>query len=109
MRNKKKANDLDKLGTVLAVSNQIHKDMLAMLKEQQEVINAQQASTEQRQERLENMLERQQKRQWGIILFAIFIMAMSIWQTNNLIEHVDKGVEVLRSEHQQEASKGLSQ
>ena len=86
--------DLDKLGTVLAVSNQIHKDMLAMLKQQQETTVAEQAD-------LRRMLERQQIRQWGIIVFAILIMAMSMYQTHSIISHVDNVMEVLQHDKQQ--------
>lgn len=90
--NRKK--DLDKLGTVLAVSNQIHRDMLEMLKQQQETTIAEQAD-------LRRMLERQQIRQWGIILCAIAIMAMSMYQTNSILSHVDSVMEVLQHEPQQ--------
>ena len=86
--------DLDKLGTVLAVSNQIHKDMLVMLKQQQETTIAEQAD-------LRRMLERQQIRQWGIIVFAILIMAMSMYQTHSIISHVDNVMEVLQHDKQQ--------
>ena len=103
----KRTRDLDKLGTVLAVSNQIHKDMLAMLKEQQEIINKQQELTADGQKRLEGMLERQQVRQYGIIICAIVIMAMSIWQTNSIISHLDRNMEVLQNEQQQEVSTRL--
>lgn len=93
--------DLDKLGTVLAVSNQIHRDMLNMLKQQQETTVAEQAD-------LRRMLERQQIRQWGIIVFAILIMAMSMYQTRSVINHVDNVMEVLQHEHQAAIGTGLS-
>ena len=95
-----KKYEIDKLGTVLAVSNQIHRDMLSMLKQQQETTIAEQAD-------LRRMLERQQLRQWGIILFAIIIMAMSMYQTNTILNHVDAVVEVLRNEQQQTTSQRL--
>ena len=93
--------DLDKLGTVLAVSNQIHRDMLNMLKQQQETTVAEQAD-------LRRMLERQQIRQWGIIVFAILIMAMSMYQTRSVINHVDNVMEALQHEHQAAIGTGLS-
>ena len=92
--------DLDKLGTVLAVSNQIHRDMLEMLKQQQETTVAEQAD-------LRRMLERQQIRQWGIIVFAILIMAMSMYQTHSIINHVDGVMEALQHDTQQTTSQRL--
>lgn len=99
-----KEHDLEQLGIVLAVTNQINKDMLDMLREQQTMIKDEQAD-------LRRMLERQQIRQWGIILCAIAIialpMALTYMSFNKLSEHVDRGVEVLRYEHRTAADKEL--
>lgn len=63
--------DLGKLGAVLAVANQINRDMLDMLKSQQEMMQSQHEELKNNYYEMRTLLERQQKRQAGIIAMAI--------------------------------------
>jgi len=79
-------DDLAKLGTVIAVSNEIHKDMLNTLAKNQE--------------RLEERLERQQKRQvwmiWaslGIVGMAVVVVGIAAWMTFHSLDKLSTQVE----------------
>ena len=104
--------DLGKLGSVLAVANQINRDMLEMLKSQQKMMEKQHAELTSNYTEMRNLLDRQQKRQAGIIMTAIVgvvaVVICSCLTFSRLADRIDHGVEVLRHEHQQTISAGLS-
>ncbi len=103
--------DLDKLGTVLAVTNSINRDMLNMLKSQQEMMKSQHEELKNNYFEMRTLLDRQQKRQAGIIAMAIVgvvaVVICSCVTFARLADRIDSGVEVLRHEHQQATSEGL--
>lgn len=102
---------IDKLGTVLAVANEINKDMLTMLRSQQEMMQAQQTELKNNYYEMRMLLDRQQKRQAGIIVTAIVgvvaVVICSCVTFTKLAERIDSGVEVLRNVHQQAISERL--
>ncbi|MCQ2282385.1 MAG: hypothetical protein MJZ99_07155 [Bacteroidales bacterium] len=96
---------MNKLGTVLAVTNQINRDMLDMLKEQQKMMKSQHDELKLNYYEMRSLLDRQQKRQAGIIAMAIIgvvaVVICSCVTFAKLADRIDSGVEVLRYEHQQ--------
>jgi len=103
--------DLDKLGTVLAVTNSITRDMLNALKAQQEMMASQQAELKDNYIEMRRLLDRQQRRQASIIAMAIVgvvaVVICSCLTFSRLADRIDTGVEVLRNEHQQATSARL--
>lgn len=103
--------DLDKLGTVLAVANTINRDMLNMLKAQQEMMVSQHNELKDNYLEMRNLLDRQQKRQAGIILTAIVgIVAVVICgfvTFARLADRIDSNVEVLRNDYKAATSTKL--
>lgn len=102
--------DLDKLGTVLAVTNQINRDMLEMLKSQQELMKSQHDELKNNYYEMRSLLDRQQKRQAGIIAIAIIgVVAVVVCGcvTFTKLAHIDSGVEVLQNAHSQAAGTRL--
>lgn len=102
---------LDKLGTVLAVANEINKDMLSMLKSQQEMMVSQHNELKNNYYEMRTLLDRQQKRQAGIIAMAIVgvvaVVICSCVTFAKLADRIDSGVEVLQHEYTATASKRL--
>ncbi len=105
--------DLDKLGTVLAVTNQINRDMLDMLKSQQDIMKSQHDELKKNYYEMRTLLERQQKRQAGIIAMAIIgvvaVVVCSCVTFSGLADRIDSGVEVLQHDYRTQASTRLSQ
>lgn len=103
--------NLDKLGTVLAVTNQINRDMLTMLKEQQDMMKSQNNELKKNYGEMRELLDRQQKRQAGIIAVAIVgvvaVVICSCVTFAKLADRIDSGVEVLQNVYSQTASTRL--
>lgn len=95
--------DLGKLGAVLAVANQINRDMLDMLKSQQEMMQSQHEELKNNYYEMRTLLERQQKRQAGIIAMAIVgvvaVVVCSCVTFTRLADRIDNGLEGLRHEY----------
>lgn len=105
-------NQLDKLGTVLAVANQINRDMLDVVKHQQEMMDSQHQALKENYEDMRVLLDGQQKRQADIIHVAlaavVAIVICSCLTFYGLARRIDSGVEVLRNDYQTSASARLS-
>lgn len=103
--------NLDKLGTVLAVANEINRDMLTMLRSQQSMMQSQHDELKSNYYEMRALLERQQKRQSGIIAMAIIgvvaVVICSCVTFSKLADRIDSGVEVLRNVHPPAASERL--
>ena len=103
--------DLGKLGVVLAVANQINRDMLDMLKSQQEMMQSQHEELKNNYYEMRTLLERQQKRQAGIIAMAIVgvvaVVVCSCVTFTRLADRIDNGLEGLRHEYTTTASARL--
>lgn len=106
-------HDLGKLGSVLAVANQINRDMLDMLKSQQDMMKSQHDELKNNYYEMRTLLERQQQRQAGIIAMAIIgvvaVVVCSCVTFTRLADRIDSGVEVLQYEHQSTAGQRLPQ
>lgn len=103
--------DLDKLGTVLAISNQVNRDMLEVVKKQQAMMDSQHNALKKNYEKMNELLTGQQKRQADIIKIAlgavVAIVICSCITCVVLSSKIDSGVEVLRHENTQATSARL--
>lgn len=93
--------EYDKLGTVLAITNQITKDTLDMLKDSLVMLKKQQ--------------ERQVRMIWssvGIVAMAIAVLGMTVYMTFGSLEKLSppatNGEKMMTNEYQQEISEGAS-
>lgn len=94
--------EYDKLGTVLAITNQITKDTLDMLKDSLVMLKKQQ--------------ERQVRMIWssvGIVAMAIAVLGMTVYMTFGSIEKLSSpatnGEKMMTNEYQQEISEGTTE
>lgn len=94
--------EYNKLGTVLAITNQITKDTLDMLKDSLVMLKKQQ--------------ERQVRMIWssvGIVAMAIAVLGMTVYMTFGSLEKLSSpatnGEKMMTNEYQQEISEGTTE
>ena len=102
MTDSEEREEYDKLGTVLAITNQITKDRLDMLKDSLVMLKKQQ--------------ERQVRVIWfsvGIVAMAIAVLGMAIYMTFGNLEKLSppapNGEKMMTNAYQQEISEGTTE